>query len=153
MKGTRVKREHELARYLWLLARGAPKEALLDVRFRRDGSDSMVQEFHATTTSRTLARLLTMSERADVYVGIAPRTRRAGGRDALGHCRLLWADCDSDDAVAALAHVPAPTMLVASGFICSSRTQVPGSVGDACWRRVADTARAFDGARWCRRPR
>ena len=32
-----------------------------------------------------------------------------------GSCRLLWADCDSEAAVAALADVPAPTMLVGSG--------------------------------------
>ena len=65
--------------------------------------------------SGPIERLLALSEHTDVYVGVAPRLRRAGGRDALGSCRLLWADCDSEAALAALADVPAPTMLVGSG--------------------------------------
>ncbi len=36
-----------------------------------------------------------------------------------GSCRLLWADCDSEAALAALADVPAPTMLVGSGSGCN----------------------------------
>ena len=110
-----AERERELARYLSLLARGAPAGALLDVRSRHHGGNGMAQEFHAMGTSGPIESLLRLSKHTDVYVGVAPRLRRAGGRDALGSCRLLWADCDSDAAVAALADVPAPTMLVASG--------------------------------------
>jgi hypothetical protein len=115
MNGTRAERERELRRFLSLLARGAPFGTLLDVRWRLPRGEGMAQEFHPLGASTSVERLLRLSERADVYVGAAPRTRRAGGRDALGACRLLWADCDSEAAVAALADVPAPTMLVASG--------------------------------------
>lgn len=139
-----AERERELARYLDLLARGAPAGALLDVRWRRYGSDGMAREFHAIGTSDPVGRLLALSERADVYVGVAPRVRCAGGRDALGRCRLLWADCDSEAAVAALGDVPAPTMLVASGSDCNRHAYwsvgaalSPEEVGEANRRLAA----------------
>jgi hypothetical protein len=57
-----------------------------------------------------------LGRRADVYVGCAPRTRRHGGRDAVKHAHVLWADCDGEDAVAALADFePAPAIVIGSG--------------------------------------
>ena len=55
--------------------------------------------------------------RADVYVGVAPRIGR-DGEDARRYapCRALWADCDSRRAVANLeAFDPTPTAIVLSG--------------------------------------
>jgi hypothetical protein len=52
-----------------------------------------------------------------VYVGAAPRRpRRGGGRGAINHVHVLWVDCDTEDAVAALRRFrPSPPIVVASG--------------------------------------
>lgn len=52
----------------------------------------------------------------DVYVGVLPRTRRDGGRAAVPAGRVLWADCDSPESVAALNRFPVePSIVVLSG--------------------------------------
>jgi RepB DNA-primase from phage plasmid len=52
----------------------------------------------------------------DVYVGVLPRTRRAGGRDAVPRGAVVWADCDSPESVAALAQFSLePSIVVMSG--------------------------------------
>ncbi|HTV20201.1 MAG TPA: CHC2 zinc finger domain-containing protein [Polyangiaceae bacterium] len=58
-----------------------------------------------------------LAARHDVYVGVLPRWRRSGGRDAVvGDCRTVWVDLDSDVAARVLEPVdPAPSLVVASG--------------------------------------
>ena len=77
----------------------------------------MGQIFERPTRVRALAtRAIALGRRTDVYVGCAPRTRRHGGRDAVNRAFVLWADCDGEAAVAALANFePAPSIVIASG--------------------------------------
>ena len=61
-------------------------------------------------------RAIALGRRTDVYVGCAPRRRRHGGRDAVEQASVLWADCDGEDAVAAVRDFdPAPPVLITSG--------------------------------------
>ena len=52
----------------------------------------------------------------DVYVGVVPRARQAGGKDALiGHSHWVWAECDTPTAVTrALDHRLPPPLVVRS---------------------------------------
>src|SRR5258705_7840055 len=109
---------HEIAtRFLAALAGSADRGELLELRYRLDDGQRMGQVFDRPTRLRGLAtRAIALGRRTDVYVGCAPRTRRHGGRDAVARAFLLWADCDGDDAVAALDRFdPAPSIVVASG--------------------------------------
>ena len=60
---------------------------------------------------------MALASRTDVYVGVVPRARRAGGRrDLVEHAGVVWADCDTPAAVAApAAFRPRPAIIVASG--------------------------------------
>lgn len=52
----------------------------------------------------------------DVFVGVAPRAERKGGKDAIRRSHVLWADLDDAEAVArAEGFEPAPSMRVGSG--------------------------------------
>jgi hypothetical protein len=56
----------------------------------------------------------------DVYVGVAPRIRiegkQTGGKSAIDHVQVLWADCDTADSIAMLVDfAPDPTIEVSSG--------------------------------------
>jgi hypothetical protein len=78
-------------------------------------------------------RAIALGRRTDVYVGCAPRTRRHGGRDAVERAFVLWADCDGEQAVAALAELePAPAIVIGSGT---------GSNCHAYWPLVEPLAR------------
>jgi CHC2-type zinc finger protein len=51
-----------------------------------------------------------------VYSGVLLRTRRAGGRGAVSHSHLLWAELDRGDSIERLRALTAPpTMTIASG--------------------------------------
>ena len=77
----------------------------------------MRQRFHEAARPDALATTIRwLARRHDVYVGVCPRRRRAGGRDAVERAWALWVDCDSEAAAAALERFePAPTLTVASG--------------------------------------
>ena len=107
----------ELERYLGVLCGREPTGGLLELRFRRRGDGPMRQRFYAATRGRRIAETaLWLSQRGDVYVGVLPRRRRAGGKDAIECAWVLWADCDTPAAAAALERFePAPAMVVASG--------------------------------------
>jgi hypothetical protein len=110
--------EHETAaRFLAAVAGRADPGAFLELRYRLDDGVRMGQLFERPARLRGLAtRAIFLGRRTDVYVGCAPRTRRHGGRDAVKHAFVLWADCDGEDAVAALERFePAPSIVVASG--------------------------------------
>jgi hypothetical protein len=115
---TTTSTRHETAtRFLAALAGGAGRGELIELRYRLDGGQRMGQVFDRPDRLRGLAtRAIALSRRTDVYVGCAPRTRRHGGRDAVDRAFVLWADCDGEGAVAALADFePAPAILIASG--------------------------------------
>ena len=65
---------------------------------------------------RLVESILALAARTEVYVGVLPRRRRAGGRaDVIERADVVWADCDTDDSVCALrGFQPLPTMVVAS---------------------------------------
>src|SRR5215212_11654237 len=115
---TRTRSSHETAtQFLAALAGSAGRGELLELRYRLDDGQRMGQVFDPPNRLRGLAtRAIALGRRTDVYVGCAPRTRRHGGRDAVARAYVLWADCDGEDAVAALERFePAPSIVVASG--------------------------------------
>src|SRR4051794_3654564 len=108
---------HDLAAsFLAALAGDGDGSELLELRYRLDDG-RMGQVFDSPRRLRGLAtRALWLGRRTDVYAGCAPRTRRHGGRDAVARAFVLWADCDGEDAVAALGEFdPAPPIVIASG--------------------------------------
>jgi len=106
-----------LERYLHVLAGREPAGALIELRLRRPGALVMRQRFWPAPRARRAAETaLWLSTRNDVYVGVLPRRRRAGGKQALERAWALWADCDSPSAQGALERFsPAPAIVVASG--------------------------------------
>src|SRR5256885_2930622 len=110
MSTTTITRHETAARFLAALAGSAGRGELLELRYRLDDGQRMGQVFDYPARLRGLAtRAIALGRRTDVYVGCAPRTRRHGGRDAVQRAFVLWADCDGDDAVTALAaFAPAP---------------------------------------------
>jgi hypothetical protein len=52
----------------------------------------------------------------DLFVGVAPRVRQEGGRDAVERCHAVFVDCDSPESIEALERFdPPPSMIVCSG--------------------------------------
>jgi hypothetical protein len=117
MNTTTTTRHETATRFLAALAGTAGRGELIELRYRLDDGQRMGQVFDRSDRLRGLAtRAIALGRRTDVYVGCAPRTRRHGGRDAVDHAFVLWADCDGEEAVAALADFePAPPVVIASG--------------------------------------
>src|SRR4051794_1368966 len=102
---TTVTTRHETAaRFLAALAGSAERGEFLELRYRLPGRPGGGGGFGRPSRGGGLApRAIALSSRTDVYVGCPPRTRRHGGRDAVNRAFVLWADCDGEAAVAALA--------------------------------------------------
>ena len=117
MTTTTTTRHETAAHFLAALAGAAGRGELLELRYRLEDGQRMGQVFDRPTRLRGLAtRAIALGRRTDVYVGCAPRTRRHGGRDAVERAFVLWADCDGEAAVAALAEFePAPAIVIGSG--------------------------------------
>jgi hypothetical protein len=117
MSTTTTTRHETATRFLAALAGTGDGGELLELRYRLDDGQRMGQVFDRPTRLRGLAtRAIALGRRTDVYVGCAPRTRRHGGRDAVKRAFVLWADCDGEDAVAALSDFePQPSIVIASG--------------------------------------
>jgi hypothetical protein len=117
MTTTTISRHDTAARFLAALAGTAQRGDLIELRYRLEDGQRMGQVFDRPDRLRGLAtRAIALGRRTDVYVGCAPRMRRHGGRDAVAHAFVVWADCDGEDAVAALgAFEPAPAIVIASG--------------------------------------
>jgi hypothetical protein len=88
----------------------------LDVRWSLP-LGAMAQRFIAAEQIQRAARLMTRTaQRADVYVGVALRDRRYGGKAAITGSRLLYAECDQPDAYERLQSFGyTPSMILASG--------------------------------------
>src|SRR5215213_11420441 len=52
---------------------------------------------------RAQERIRALAEEADTYVGVAPRMRQEGGKDAVTDVHVVWADVDTSEAGALLA--------------------------------------------------
>jgi hypothetical protein len=76
-----------------------------------------------------------------VYLACAPRARRQGGRDRVERVECLWADCDTDEALAARARFePAPSLDIASGGLTASGQDKLHSYWRLAMRVDAETA-------------
>jgi len=105
----------QLAAHLRALFAAAGPGELIDLRWRRPGG--MGQRFYRPRHLAALYRSVGwLAGETDVYLGVAPRRRRAGGRQAVAPARVLWVDCDTPQAARALEKFsPAPSIVVASG--------------------------------------
>ena len=117
MRSDITKARDELERYLAVLAGREPTGGLLELRFRRGPGRPMRQRFYPAERARRVAETtLWLSQTSEVYLGVLPRRRRAGGKAALERAWVLWADCDTPAAATALEGFnPAPAVVVASG--------------------------------------
>jgi hypothetical protein len=95
---------------------GRDPTSLLEMRWRHpDGMRRRVYRVADELPAAAVA-VLELGARTDVYVGCAPRVERAGGLDAVTRAWVLWVDCDTPQAIAALdAFTPAPAIVVRSG--------------------------------------
>lgn len=107
---------NQLDSYLRQLAGPKPGARLLEIRFAlryRDMGRVFIAAHSAVGASRFIRRL---SVGTDVYVGVALRSRRSGGRDAIDRSHLLFIEIDSPDGQRRIANFEhAPTMAIASG--------------------------------------
>src|SRR4051794_17283788 len=111
---TRVVVPYALDAYLGILAGGADVSEFLEVRRRT--SAGMATEFHPVEDREAIAASIhEHARRTDVYIGCAPRTRRAGTKDAVGAVWTLWAECDGAGSVEALRRfAPKPALVIGS---------------------------------------
>lgn len=131
-------------RYLDGLYTRARGSTLIEVRWRT--ASGMTRRFVPVAKREAAAQIIeNTSRQTDVYVGVLPRWRPAGGRAAIvGDGRTVWVDLDSEIAVRALEPVdPPPTLVVASGGIghlhayWSLTAGVPPGVIERANRRLA----------------
>lgn len=142
----------DVQRYLRALFARDERGALIEVRYRyRDGMRRAF--FDVTDTSAAARSIVRLATATDVYVGVAPRLRRAGGKDAIERVWSLWADLDHPDAGAALDDLPvAPAIQIASGGIGHLHvywplaTAVSVEVAEQGNRRLAAQLHADSGA-------
>jgi hypothetical protein len=106
----------DLDRYLRAIAGERPGARLLELRFALRARD-MGRVFLAAHSAPGAVRFIRrLGARTDVYVGVALRSRRSGGRDAIDRAHLAFVEIDAADAeqrLAAFEHPP--TMMIASG--------------------------------------
>jgi hypothetical protein len=102
--------------YLGMLAGRSEGDELLEVR-RRARTGGMACEFFPIDEREELSRcVLSHARTTDVYVGCAPRCRRAGSKDAIRNVWTLWAECDGAGSVEAIQRfAPAPALVIGSG--------------------------------------
>ncbi len=106
----------ELRAYLKMLAGGARAGQFFNLRWLTPAGRMRQQFRSARQIGRTAERIETLAETTDVFIGVALRDRRRGGKVAISGSRLLYLDCDGErarDQLAAFAYLP--TMEVASG--------------------------------------
>ena len=105
-----------LVAYLKALIGQAPTGQLIELRYRRAGGGMGQRFFCVRRPDAAAAAIAVLGRRDDVYVGVAPRTRREGTRAAVADGWALWAECDGEAAAATLAAFePAPAIIVSSG--------------------------------------
>ena len=108
--------ERALDSYLGMLAGRAPDTAFLELRMRVDDGRWAPRFFPVRDRAPLIAEIQSRCRSHDVYVGCAPRSRRAGTKDAIDQVWVLWAECDGEGAVrAARSFDPAPAVVIGSG--------------------------------------
>lgn len=105
-----------LGTYLYCLFGVEPDGAQVELRWRLWRGCGMGREFVPVRHPRLADVIRARGRTTDVYVGVAPRSRQEGTREAVEHCHVLFVDCDTPASIAALdAFDPAPSMVVSSG--------------------------------------
>lgn len=102
--------------FLEALYRSAPAGSLVEVRF--SVAAGMQRRFHRVADVEGVVDLVAdLARWTDVFVGVVLRRRRGGRRaDLVERASVVWADCDTVAALAALATFrPQPSIQVASG--------------------------------------
>ncbi len=106
----------ELRRFLDALYGPARSGLLVELRLRAGAG--MTQRFLPVDRLDEVRQVvLELAPQTDLYVGVLPRWRAQGARrDVGGGARVVWADCDGDGAVRALAAFRRPpSIIVRSG--------------------------------------
>lgn len=114
--GTPIPDRRQVDQYLAALFRDAETGLLVEVRWR--SGRRMHRAFFGVAERDAAALAITQrAAQTDVCVGVLPRRRRGGGRaDLADHGSVIWADCDTAIAAAALLrYCPPPSIAVASG--------------------------------------
>ena len=63
-----------------------------------------------------MGEIVARARETDVYIGVAPRVRPEGGKDAVERLHVIWVDLDTPEAISALPRfAPVPSMTVRSG--------------------------------------
>jgi len=97
---------------------GKDRTGLIEVRCRNPTNGRIsAREWFPVQDRRGARRFIdTQSERLDVYVGVAPRARRSGGKTAIERAWCLWADIDTSEGIERLrAFTPQPSLVIHSG--------------------------------------
>jgi hypothetical protein len=106
----------DLVAYLTVLAGPEPAGSYLELRYRTDRGGMRQRFTDAARPAEAAAAIAALSRSHDVYVGCAPRRRRAGGKDAIAEAWTLWADCDTPESIHQLAgFAPQPAIVIRSG--------------------------------------
>ncbi len=114
--GPRQAREtQDVQRYLHALHGRATAGALIEVRYRHRAV--MRSAFFARDDTYAAARMIVrLGISTDVYVGVAARRSRYGGKTAISDVWTLWADLDDVDSFHELEQLPVrAAILIASG--------------------------------------
>jgi hypothetical protein len=98
---------------------GTETDGFVEIRHRLPHERGMGQEFHpARDGAAVVDQVVRLSATTDVYWGAAPRSREAGGADAVARVHTLWVDCDTPTAASAVnAFEPPPAVIVRSGSV------------------------------------
>jgi hypothetical protein len=111
----------ELEAYLRVLAGREPATSFLELRHRVAPGTLAAEFFAVHDVTAAVVAIDRHAAVTDVYVGCAPRCRRAGTKRDIARVWVLWAECDGPEAAAAAqAHDPAPAIVIgrAQGRTC-----------------------------------
>ena len=142
----------EVEAYLGVLFGRETGRALIELRWRH-GQGMRHAFIEHTRTLAATRTILQLGRRTDVYVGVAPRTRPHGGKDAIDRVWTLWADLDNPAARDTLDQLPVkPAILVASGTPGHAHayfpltTPVTATAAEIANRRLASQLGADSGS-------
>jgi hypothetical protein len=114
-----AKPEHparDLLVYLRMLAGDPERGQFFDMRYVTPGGGMRQRFISALRIHETARRITRLARRTDVYVGVALRDRAYGGKSAISGSRLLYIECDDQEAGERLEDFAySPSMIVASG--------------------------------------